>query len=79
MFYVTGDTHIPCDISKLNTENFPDQKHLSKSDYVILCGDFGAVWEEGNRSDAWWLKWLEAKKFTTLFVDGNHENFDMLN
>ena len=24
------------------------------------------------------LKWLQEKPFTTLFVDGNHENFDRL-
>ena len=26
-----------------------------------------------------WLKWLDERPFTTLFVDGNHENFDRLN
>ena len=25
------------------------------------------------------LAWLDCKSFTTLFVDGNHENFDRLN
>ena len=25
------------------------------------------------------LAWLDCKPFTTLFVDGNHENFDRLN
>lgn len=25
------------------------------------------------------MDWLEGKSFTTLFVDGNHENFDRLN
>ena len=24
------------------------------------------------------MDWLEGKPFTTLFVDGNHENFDRL-
>ena len=24
------------------------------------------------------LDWLDGKVFTTLFVDGNHENFDRL-
>lgn len=79
MFYVTGDVHIPLDISKLNTKNFPEQKSLQKDDYLIICGDFGGVWEENCRSDLYWLKWLASKKFTTLFVDGNHENFDLLN
>ncbi|MDE7261659.1 MAG: metallophosphatase, partial [Oscillospiraceae bacterium] len=29
--------------------------------------------------EAYWLDWLEEKPFTTLFADGNHENFDKLN
>ena len=44
MIYVTGDTHIDQDISKLNAKSFPKQKDLTKNDYVIICGDFGGVW-----------------------------------
>lgn len=78
MIYVTGDTHIPIDIKKLNIKNFPVQSTLSKNDYVIICGDFGGVWDN-SKSDLWWLNWLDNKNFCTLFVDGNHENFDLLN
>ena len=78
MIYVTGDTHIPHDIGKLSAHNFPQQKEMTKDDYVIVCGDFGGVWEGGN-TDKYWLDWLEDKPFTTLFVDGNHENFPLLN
>ncbi len=78
MIYVTGDTHIPEDISKLNTKGFPEQKKLTKNDYLIICGDFGGVWDNG-REDLYWRRWLDSKKFTTLFVDGNHENFEILN
>lgn len=77
MIYVTGDTHIPIDISKLSSKNFPQQKELTKNDYVIICGDFGGVWYGGPKDD-YWLDWLEEKNFTTLFVDGNHENFAAL-
>ena len=77
MIFVTGDTHIPTDISKLNTRSFPRQKELTKNDYVIICGDFGGIWY-GNEKDNYWLNWLEKKNFTTLFVDGNHENFSAL-
>ena len=76
--FITGDTHIPHDISKLNTKNWPGQEKLSKSDYLIICGDFGAVWD-GSRQDLYWQEWLNDKPFTTLFVDGNHENHPMLN
>lgn len=77
MIYVTGDTHANIDIGKLSTKRFPQQTGLTKDDYLIICGDFGLVWDGSNR-EIWWRKWLSAKKFTTLWVDGNHENFDML-
>jgi predicted phosphodiesterase len=76
--YITGDTHIPCDISKLKTKRFPDSKNLSKNDFLIICGDFGGVWNNDNE-ELYWRKWLDCKNFTTLFVDGNHENFNLLN
>ena len=78
MMHITGDTHIPMDISKLSTKRFPAQKNLSAEDYVIICGDFGGVWDYSNE-EKYWLKWLYKKNFTTLFVDGNHENYNMLN
>ena len=77
MIYITGDTHIPVDIQKLSAKRFPEQKEMSKNDYVIICGDFGGVWDASNE-EKHWIKWLKSKNFTTLFVDGNHENFDML-
>jgi len=73
-----GDTHIPIDIKKLSNKNFLEQKNLTKSDYVIICGDFGGVWDQSNE-EKYWIKWLDNKSFTTLFVDGNHENFTLLN
>lgn len=77
MIYVTGDTHANIDISKLNMDKFPQQKDLTKNDYLIICGDFGLVWD-GSRREMWWQDWLSDKNFTTLWVDGNHENFDIL-
>jgi hypothetical protein len=75
--YVTGDCH--GDFRKLNTKNFPAQATLTEEDYLIICGDFGTVWgAEESSEECWWLNWLESKPFTTLFVDGNHENFDRL-
>ena len=32
-----------------------------------------------NKKDQYWLDWLENKPFTTVFVDGNHENYKRLN
>ncbi len=78
MFAITGDTHGEIDIGKLNTKKFLEQKIMTKSDYLIICGDFGCIWS-GDQRDEYWLKWLNEKPFTTLFVDGNHENFSILN
>lgn len=78
MIYVTGDTHVPFDIHKLGTKRFTEQKKMTKADYIIICGDFGAVWN-GDGQQRYWLKWFDEKPFTTLFVDGNHENFNLLN
>ena len=72
--YVTGDCH--ADFSKFKTRNFPEQKELSHKDFVIICGDFG-IWDN-CAEEKYRLNWLNKKPFTTLFVDGNHENFDRL-
>lgn len=78
MIYVTGDKHIPIDIDALMKRNFPDQSEMSKNDYVIICGDFGGLWS-GGKKEEYWLALLDNRNFITLFVDGNHENFSMLN
>jgi len=75
--YITSDIHGSHDIQKLNTTIFPEQKNLTKKDYVIILGDFGLTWDE-SEDRKYWLKWLNDKNFTTLFLDGNHENFDLL-
>ena len=78
MIYITGDTH--SDFSRFTEENFPIQTEMTKNDYVIICGDFGGVWtfEEESRREKETLDWLNNKNFTTLFVDGNHENYTRL-
>ncbi|MFR8557709.1 MAG: metallophosphoesterase family protein [Acutalibacteraceae bacterium] len=75
MIYITGDTH--AEFNRFSSENFPEQKTMTKQDYVIICGDFGGVWD-GSKREKYWLDWLEDKPFTTLFVSGNHENYDLL-
>lgn len=77
MIFVTGDMHADIDIRKFTSDSFPQGQRLTKDDYVIVCGDFGLCWD-GTGREKWWTKWLQAKPWTTLFVDGNHENFDML-
>lgn len=72
MIYITGDTH--GDIKRFKKREL---KKLSKKDYLIICGDFGFLWDE-SETEKENLEFLKAQKYTILFVDGTHENFDLL-
>ena len=78
MIYITGDCHQ--DFERFNAGIFPEQKEMTKEDCVIICGDFGGVWNKDKESkeETRLMEWLDRRPFTTLFVDGNHENFDRL-
>ena len=39
MIYITGDTH--AQFNRFSTKHFPEQKNMTRDDYVIICGDFG--------------------------------------
>lgn len=79
MIFVTGDVHGD-PISRLSGRNFPESRLLTEEDYVIVLGDFGVIWaQEQNKEEKYILNWLDSKPWTTLFVDGNHENFERLN
>ncbi|MFA0814383.1 MAG: metallophosphoesterase [Anaerofustis sp.] len=74
MIYVTGDTHIPLDVGKL--ESMPEQ-NMSKDDLLVICGDFGGIWDDSRQRQDY-LNDLNQKNYTVAFVDGNHENFELL-
>ena len=75
MIWVTGDTH--ANFTRFTPAHFPEMMGMTKSDITIIAGDFGGVWHEGRRGDIQ-LALLEDLPFTVAFVDGNHENFDVL-
>jgi hypothetical protein len=76
--FVTGDTHGD-PIRRLSSKNFPEGKDLTKDDFVIIVGDFGVLWlNEPDKQEHYVLKWLQEKPWTTLFIDGNHENHKRL-
>lgn len=77
MIYICGDTHRTADMHKLDIDNFPEQMSMSKSDYVIIVGDCGFTWAR-DRTNFKLRKYFNDKPFTTLYIDGNHENFDLL-
>ena len=71
MIYITGDTH--GEFQRFSGKRF----EAGEDDYLIICGDFGGVWDR-SAEQKYWLDWLAAKPWTTLFLDGNHENYDLL-
>jgi len=73
MVYVTGDTHGELDRFKSK----PIAKQLKKGDYLIVCGDFGFYWNDSKRERKS-RKWLSKQKYTILFVEGTHDNLDMI-
>jgi hypothetical protein len=72
MFYITGDVHA-------NIKDYLNRPfgRLKKNDAVIICGDFGVLWD-GSDDEIKNIKRIGKKKYKTLFIDGAHENFDLL-
>ena len=69
---MTGDTH--GDISRFQSSVL---KKAGANDVVIVCGDFGFLWDDSKQEQKNRKK-LEQMKYTIAFVDGCHENFDLL-
>ncbi len=72
MIYITGDIH--GDLNDLETREI---SKLKKGDVLIITGDFGFIWDN-SKSELKALKKLSKKKFNILFVEGVHENFELL-
>ncbi|MDR2526107.1 MAG: hypothetical protein LBC83_08035 [Oscillospiraceae bacterium] len=72
MLYFTGDTH--GDPSRFHDA---EARPLKKDDTLVVCGDFGFVWD-GSKTEKALLKKLGRLKYNLCFVDGAHENFALL-
>ena len=72
MVYITGDLH--GDAARLAA---PAWRQIRKGDTLIVCGDFGFLWD-GSKKEKKRLKKLGNLPYTLLFLDGRHENFDLL-
>ena len=76
MIYLTGDTHN--DFSKLSNKSLKKKGlKLTEDDYIIVAGDFGLCWAH-DKNFKWNCKWFGERPFTTLWIQGNHENYDMI-
>ena len=72
MIYITGDTH--ADITRFKN---PVLRKLKKNDALIICGDFGFIWD-GSPKEKKLLKKIGKLPYNVLFVEGSHENYDLL-
>ena len=72
MLYVTGDIH--ADIRRLKGRA---AKQLKKGDILLVCGDFGFLWD-GSPKELRLLDWLGKRPYQILFVEGTHDNIDLL-
>ena len=77
--FLTGDIHGTHSFKKLSTRKWKESKGLGGDDYLIILGDFGVIWDRvESREEIYLKKWFDNKKFTSLFLDGNHENHQRL-
>ncbi len=72
MICVIGDTH--GDYSRFSHKSI---KKLGNGDFLIVCGDFGFVWD-GSAKEKGILKKIGSKRYTTLFLAGCHDNYGLL-
>ncbi len=78
--FLAGDTHggEVGDFDKLVRMNDVIGDTLTKEDVVIILGDSGLLWNNSNRIEKW-LTWLENAPWTTLVIQGNHDNIPRFN
>lgn len=75
MIYVTGDIHGDQILWDACISNF-----LKEGDNIIVLGDFGIGFFDGRYwPEEMFYDYLAEQKYTVLFIDGNHENFEKLN
>lgn len=73
MIWITGDKHGDIDPFLKN----PAYRKIKKNDTLLICGDFGFLWDE-SRKEMKNLKWLSRRKFKIAFVEGCHDNQQIL-
>lgn len=73
MIVLKGDTHgSMCDLIEIQIK-----ANLKETDTVIIAGDFGFIWDKTWRKNIETIE--EIIPGNICFIDGNHENFDLLN
>lgn len=76
MIYITGDMH--GNFKRISRKSrFRRLAQPTEKDYVIVCGDLGLLWQEDEEL-LYNLEIMSRYPFTLLWVQGNHENYDMI-
>lgn len=85
MILLSGDFHGNAMREKetLNSKNlkkFYDERNIESEDvkYHIILGDTGFLWPGCEKQDVNNLEFFNSKKFITLGVMGNHDNYDAI-
>lgn len=73
MIFITGDIH--GDRDRLSRWRL---RKLQEGDTLIICGDFGFLWDD-SKTEQSYLQNLGKRKYNICFIDGTHENFNLLN
>ena len=72
MIYITGDIH--GDRKRLSWLKL---RNLKEGDTLIICGDFGFLWDNSTAEQNYLMS-LGKRKYNICFIDGTHENFELL-
>ena len=79
MIYITGDTHALMDVRKLDLffNREVTLRSVTKDDKLIILGDVALFWD-GSWNDYHVKKYLQSLPCSVLWIDGNHENFNII-
>lgn len=75
MIFITGDIHGLKGLSRFQSSFFVNNVN-KKGNYLIITGDCGATWDKKTLKVC--KKIYSKFDCTILFVDGNNDNFDIL-
>lgn len=78
--FCTGDCHGR--FKRFNNRNFDYDGCSVEDTFMIICGDFGGIFNsQGStetKEEKYWLNWLATKPITFVVVGGNHENYTFI-
>lgn len=78
MLVCSGDFH--GDETRVSYRRYPELRGLKEGDIFFQLGDFGILWDFNypSKRDAYKLKQINDKPWTTIAIVGNHENYDVI-